>query len=452
MSRLANSPSIGTRPRLALGAIAAALLAGSAHAQPVELPPELLDAAREHARTITDGEEIGGSVSVLGVDGGRELDMLKAAWKPFEEATGVTVDYTGTTDFAAVLQTRVQAGDPPDLAASTNINNLVRYAGEGVLQDVGAMVGEDKFEGSFDPGLLSAATVDGKIYGVWDRVNNFMVWYNVHTYDGPKDDPTWQEFDAWAKGRAEAGSPPWCYADERGASSGAIGGNWIQSYLLKNHGPEKVRQLAEGELAWTSPEVRDAFEAFGAMASDPTMVPGGPIAALSTPAIRIGGGLFSDPPLCSVLLWGTYAGSLTQQMYPNVQPITDLDFMPVPGKPEFANYEAFGGTLYLAFKETPQVAAFLSYLVSPESQALVAATGNWTVANQKIEADDYPNPVMQKARAEMLGPEITLVATPTQVASRAVGQALWKGIVQYVQDPSSLDEVLSSLDAAAKLN
>jgi alpha-glucoside transport system substrate-binding protein len=451
MLELRNLPSFSGLRRSSsrmLGAIGFALLASAAQAQSVDLPPEAVRAAQDFAKTLNGGQAIGGKVSVLGVNGGRELEMLKAAWKPFEEATGVTIDYTGTTDFAAVLQTRVAAGDPPDLAGSTNINNLVRYAKQGALQDVGAMVGMDKFTGNFDAGLLSAATIDGKLFGVWTELNNFMVFYNVHTYDGPKENVTWADFDGWAKKRAEAGSPPWCYSDERGASSGAVGGNWIQAYVLKNSGPDKLKALAAGELSWTSPEVKQAFEAFGAMATDPKMVAGGPVAAMSTQAVKIGTGLFSEPPQCSVLLWGTYAASLTRLIYPNVEPIKDLDFMRIPGKPEFANYETFGGTLYLPFKNTPQVAAFLTYLASKEGQSLVAASGNWTVANQKVEGKDYPNLVMQKAREALLNANVTLVAQPTQVVNPPVIQALWKGVVRYVLDPSSLDEVLQSIDAA----
>ena len=436
---------------LSMGFVVAMALGFSdrvAHAQAVELPKPLIDAAQAYASKLTGGQKIGGKVSILGVNGGRELDMLKAAWAPFQAATGITVDYTGTTDFAAVLQTRVQAGDPPDLAGSTNINNLMRYAKQGALKDVGAMVGEAAIKGKFDAGLVDAASLNGKIYGVWTELNNFMVWYNVHTYDGPKDSPTWEQFDAWAVKRANAGKTPWCYTDERGASSGALAGNWIQAYILKNSGQKTLKGLADGSVSWTAPDVKAAFEAFGKVAHDPKMVPGGPVAAMSTPAVKVGTGLFYEPPQCSVLLWGTYAGSLTTLIYPKVKPIQDLDFMPVPGKPENAAYETFGGTLYLAFKDTPQVKAFLSYLVSDEAQKLVASAGNWTVASQAVQPSDYSNPVLKRARETLLKPGVTLVAQPTQVVDPPVIQAFWKGIVQYVLEPESLDSVLKSIDAA----
>ena len=53
------------------------------------------------------------SVSVLAVWGGQELDAFRQMIKPFEDQTGITVQYEGTRDIDAVLTTRVQAGNPP---------------------------------------------------------------------------------------------------------------------------------------------------------------------------------------------------------------------------------------------------------------------------------------------------------------------------------------------------
>jgi len=53
-------------------------------------------------------ERLGGTVSVLAVWGGEELESFRAMLQPFEERTGVTVEYEGTRDLNAVLTTRVQ--------------------------------------------------------------------------------------------------------------------------------------------------------------------------------------------------------------------------------------------------------------------------------------------------------------------------------------------------------
>src|SRR5262249_50967994 len=64
------------------------------------------------------GGKIGGSVDFLTVWSGSELDSIKAVLAPFSDQTGVTVNFESTRDQDAVLTTRVQAGNPPDIASA----------------------------------------------------------------------------------------------------------------------------------------------------------------------------------------------------------------------------------------------------------------------------------------------------------------------------------------------
>lgn len=413
------------------------------------LPANLVEKAQAYALSLVGGHKMSGSVTILGVNGGHELEALRAAWRPFEEATGIRIDYNATTDFHAVLQTRVAAADPPDLASFNSINAVHRYMKRGDLKDLNQLIGKDAIEGHFDPGLLATVSDDKGLYGLWTELSGNVLWYNAHLYDGPTEHVTAEQFDAWTKKFSKTGTAPWCYADERGPASGYVGLTWIETYLLKHYGPDVVNELSTGKRAWSSDEVRAAFEAYGKLVEDPSMVAGGAIAAMSTPAIRIGAGLFSDPPQCAVMQWGVFAGGLTTVIYPKIQMIEDLNFMPVPSEPQYAKYETYGGTVTMAFKDTPQVRAFLKYLASTDGQRLVAAGGIWNVSNTDIGADAYSNPVLSKVRSTLLTKDTTLVALPHQVADASVVQAAIRGVVNYAMDPSTLDQVLSSIDDAA---
>ena len=50
---------------------------------------------------------IGGTVSVLATWTGNEQEAFMAVVKPFEEQTGVKIEYEGTRDLNAILTTRV---------------------------------------------------------------------------------------------------------------------------------------------------------------------------------------------------------------------------------------------------------------------------------------------------------------------------------------------------------
>src|SRR5262245_40857167 len=77
--------------------------------------------------------QIGGSVSVLGVLSGDNLEAFLSAFAPFEESTGITIDYEGTFDLLAVLQTRLDGGNPPDIVSNPSAGQMQTLAAEGEL-------------------------------------------------------------------------------------------------------------------------------------------------------------------------------------------------------------------------------------------------------------------------------------------------------------------------------
>src|SRR4051794_35579334 len=62
-------------------------------ARDVTFPPASVAAAAKAAARITHGKKLGGSVDFLGVVTGNPADALTAALKPFENATGIKVNY-----------------------------------------------------------------------------------------------------------------------------------------------------------------------------------------------------------------------------------------------------------------------------------------------------------------------------------------------------------------------
>src|SRR3972149_5799320 len=76
-------------------------------------------------------QKIGGTVRVLAVWGGSERESFLAMVKPFEDQTGIKVEYEGTRDLNAVLTTRLQAGNPPDVAGLPGPGQMAEVARQG---------------------------------------------------------------------------------------------------------------------------------------------------------------------------------------------------------------------------------------------------------------------------------------------------------------------------------
>src|SRR3954466_4150915 len=68
------------------------------------------------AKEIAGNKQLGGSIEYIGPNGGAEGEVLQSVYKAFTEATGTKVNYTGTQDINSIVQSRVQAGNPPEVA------------------------------------------------------------------------------------------------------------------------------------------------------------------------------------------------------------------------------------------------------------------------------------------------------------------------------------------------
>ena len=97
------------------------------------------------------GQHIGGTVRVLAVWGGTELDNFNAMIKPFEDQTGIKVQVETTRDLTAVLSTQVKGGNPPDVAGIPNPGTLVILANQGALKPLDSVLDMAAMKTQYDP-------------------------------------------------------------------------------------------------------------------------------------------------------------------------------------------------------------------------------------------------------------------------------------------------------------
>ena len=101
-----------------------------------------------------EGEEI----SLLGVWAGDEEGRLIEIFQPLIDACDITFTYEGTRDLAAVLSTRVEGENPPDVAMMPNVGALTQYKDDLVpLSEAGANLD------NYAPSWLELVTVDGEV-------------------------------------------------------------------------------------------------------------------------------------------------------------------------------------------------------------------------------------------------------------------------------------------------
>ncbi len=436
------------------GAVTAVLVlsaCSSSDSEPVtrqtpEAPRSDVEAAEAAALEAAGGKTLDGQVTMLGVLGGAELDAFRTVLRPFEKATGVEVQYEGTRDFAAVLQTRVDGGNPPDVVATPAIGEMAGFAEEGELADLREVVGDDVLDANFSTSLLETGSLDDEIFGIFNSVNlGGLIWYDPKTYEGPTDPASWEELQAWAAETAESGTAPWCVGLESGAASGWPAADFIDEILLREAGPEFHKRWREGEEPWTSPEVKHAFETYGGTVAEGVAY-GGTTNVLSTNFAKAANPMFDEPAGCFILQQATFMGGIITDSFPRLEPGKDLDFFAVPDfNADYPGIRSISGEIVGMINETPQSVALVKYLATREAGTLIASTGRWLSPNKNVDDDIYKDYFLRKAAQVIAAAEGTYSLGNSLMPQTTV-DAFWKAGLDYTQNPEDVDAILQTVE------
>jgi alpha-glucoside transport system substrate-binding protein len=445
-----TAPEATAAPAATTAPEATAAGAATAAAEPTAAPEAGGGAAgdpKAAALKAAEGKQIGGTLNLLGVWAGSELESFQATIKPFEEATGVKVEYEATRDFNAVLTTRVNGGNPPDVAAPPSASQTAEWASEGKLVALDDVVDMAQMKSDYGQSWLDLGSYEGKLYGVfvWSSLKG-SIWYNPKTYDGPKPPKTWDELQAWSDQKAASGQTPWCIGLESGAASGWPATDWLEDIVLRQSGPDKYDQWYQGKLAWTSPEIKSAWQTFGKIATDPKMVFGGPTTELTTNFGDAGKPLFTTPPGCYLHHQASFITDFFTKGTPGVKAGDDFQFFGFPDiDPQYAGSAEVVADEFSIYKDSPQARAFIRYLTTPEAQAIWVQRGGKLPTNKRVPADAYPDPLAKQAGETITSAKIVRFDA-SDLMPEAMNSAFWKATLDYVQNPDSLDSILADLD------
>jgi len=391
-------------------------------------------------------------VSVLGVWGGAEKDAFMKMVEPFEAATGIRVDFTGTRDLAAILTTRVAAGNPPDVSALPNPGQLEEFAKIGALVDLATFMDMSKVRSDYAKTWLDLASYKGKLYGFFISADlKSLVWYSPKAFAsaGYKVPGTWDELLALSDRIVADGKAPWAIGLESGAASGWPGTDWIEDIMLRSTSPEVYDEWVGHQIPWTDPKVKRAFQLFGRIARNEKYLYGGTTGALTANFGDAPNALFTTPPNAYMHRQATFIKSFILKANPDLVAGVDFNFFPFP--PIDAEYgtPALGAAdLFSMFNDTPEARALMKYLITPGAQEIwVAALGKLS-ANGRVNPNAYPDELTRKA-AEILVGAKTFRFDGSDLMPAAVGAGtFWSGILDYVGG-ENLDTVLEAIETSA---
>jgi alpha-glucoside transport system substrate-binding protein len=400
------------------------------------------------------GKKIGGSVTLLGPWGGAEQTAFMDMVKPFETATGITVQYTGSRDESALLVTRVQAGNPPDIADFANPGQIAQFANQGKLQDLSQFMDMNTLKSEYSQTWLNLGTVNGKFVAmIIKAATKGLIWYDpkVWSANGYQVPQTWDDMLKLSQQIAATGATPWCVAMESGAASGWPGTDWLEDIVLRQSGEQVYNEWWQGKIPWTSPQIKQAFQTWGQIVANPKMVYGGANSMLTTNFGDVGNGLFTNPPNCYMAHQASFISSFFTSNNKGVQPVTDFNFFPFPPFNTSAPKSTeMAGDLLAMFNNTPQSQALIKYLSTPEAQAIWAKIGGGYLSpNQDVPLSVYPDQLSRNAAQILTSAQVAVFDASDQMPQQ-MNAAFYKAVLNYIQNPGSLDSILQNLDTIQK--
>jgi alpha-glucoside transport system substrate-binding protein len=380
----------------------------------------------------------GKTVTVIGTWTDAEQESFLAMVKPWEDDTGNTVKYQGTRSINDILAAGIPTGVLPDLAGLPGPGQMAEYAAAGALQPLDDVLDIATYKDETSKALVDLGQVDGKTYGVFVKASvKGLIWYNpsLHDYSGSAP-ATFADLTSMGTSNQGNADSLWCLGIESGDASGWPATDWIEEILLHQAGPDVYNQWWQGQIPWTDPQIKSAFETY--MSVVDSSYGGGTNAVASDP-------LFASPPGCEFFHQASFITGLGA--FADKTAGTDYNAFAFPGfGNDFDTAVEGAGDLFGMFHATDAAKSLMKYLVTAEAQDIWVARGGALSANKN--ATSYPDPI-----SGVMGGMITnaqqLVFDASDQMPTDMNAAFWSHMVSLTAGSETIDEALAALDTVA---
>src|SRR5438876_1869118 len=401
--------------------------------------------------TSTSSGKIGGTVHILGTWTGTEKDSFDAVMKPFTDQTGVKISFEATRDLDAILQTKIAAGNPPDVTAAPGIGTLIKLARAGKVVPLDDKLDTTELNANYGADWINLGKIDGKLITLyaWAALKG-LVWYDPKAFSakGYQVPKTWTELMSLQSKIVSDGGKPWCVALESQAASGWPGSDWVKEIVLSQSGPTVYDNWWQGKQKWTSTEIKQAWQTWGQiLGPNDSNVYGGSQYMGATTFGDGGQGLFASPPKCYMFNQGSFITSFFDGYTPKPMAGTDYAVFPLPdGNSANAAAHVLAGDALAMTKTTPQPRPLMKYLATADAQDIWVKRGGGKIAiNKKVSLSDYPDAI-SKSLAQVVGDTKIARYDAGDLMPSDMQKAYWGAVLKFVQNQSQLDAILADLD------
>lgn len=400
------------------------------------------------------------TVSITGPWTGNEKEKFDKVMALFTEATGATVEYSGSDSFEQDIVVSARAGSAPNLAVFPQPGLASDMASQGLLTPLpdgtADWVANNFAAGSSWVDLGTYADADGndQLFGMFYRVDlKSLVWYSPEAFDEAGYDipESMEELKALTDQIVADGGTPWCIGLGSGAATGWPATDWVEDMMLRTNSPADYDAWVANELKFDDPKVIAAMEEFGHFALNNDYVDGGSEAVASTDFRDSPAGLFAIPPKCYM----HRQASFIPAFFPEGTTVgEDVDFFYFPafadkdlGKPVLG-----AGTLFAITNPSDAATAMVEFLKLPIAHEAWMAQGGFLTAHAGVNLATYSEDSL-RAQGEILQNATTFRFDASDLMPGEIGAgAFWTGMVDYTTGKPAAEVAKGIQDRWDQLN
>ena len=391
------------------------------------------------------GDLEGQSFTVLGPWLGPDQELFSSIFPYFEDATGATVNYSGSDSFEQQIVIDSEAGSPPDVAVFPQPGLAADLARKGYLTDLGDETGQwikDNYAAGESWAALSTYEgADGAehTYAFPYKADvKSLVWYVPENFEdmGYEVPETYEDLKALTEQIVADGETPWCIGLGSGGATGWPATDWVEDIMLRMNSPEDYDAWTTNDLPFNDPKVVAAIEEFGWFAKNEDHVAGGSGAVASTDFRDSPKGLFDSPPACFMHRQASFIPSFFPE---GVEIGLDADFFyfPAPAEGDLGQPVLGGGTLFSALSDNPAALAFIDFLKTPAAHEIWMAQKGFLTPHTGVNTDAYGDETLQKM-GQILQDATTFRFDGSDLMPGAIGAgAFWTGMVDFTGGKSA---------------
>ncbi|MGE5291219.1 MAG: ABC transporter substrate-binding protein [Micromonosporaceae bacterium] len=391
----------------------------------------------------------GSRLEVLAVWSGVEQQRFERVLAAFERDTGASVSYVSAGDSVPTfLQRRVAAGWLPDVAFLPQPGVLRTYAREHLLVPLDSSVVR-AVASNYDPTWRRLGSSGGKLYGVWFKAaNKSLIWYNEGVFErvGVVPPTSFSGLLALSHKITASGIPAFCV----GGADGWTLTDWFENLYLRIAGPARYDLLAEHQIPWTDPSVKETLKALAAVLT-PSVIAGGARGALSMTYEESVKRVFAPHPAAAMVFEGDFVAGLIVGAT-RARLGVDADVFPFPPVGRSGPMVVAGGDAAVLMRPSPAGEAFLRFLASPQAAAIWAARGGFVSPNINLDLSVYPDTISRSIARSMLEVGSNFRFDLSDLQPTAFGSTGGKGMQKILQDFLTAPDVSATaarLEAAA---